>query len=325
MIAAPTIAAPNQRRQTPLTRCMHRALGIAMALCMGASFADAETDSLGVIHIAYSGRIVTNISKKDAEVAISIWAKQGMESIDIIAQPKIAFYENKRDLQAAIERRELDFLSLSSVEYLQLREHIEPVLLSQIGERPDGRRLLLVHRDRQWKDLEDLRGGHLVAEAGLNGRDSLSLIWLNLELLRAGLYDPQTPFFRRTQTVNKTMPAILPVAFKQADAALVYGPNFATIAELNPQLEHELVALRTSPHMLPVITCIPYYVAATRRQQLIDIMLQIDKTPQGKQIMTLFGIDGVKPFDPELLEPIERLIAERDSLSARLKTRKKTP
>jgi ABC-type phosphate/phosphonate transport system substrate-binding protein len=121
------------------------------------------------------------------------------------------------------------------------------------------------------------------------------------------------------------MAAILPVAFKQADAALVYEPNFSLIAELNPQLKRDLVPLRVSPRMLPVLTCIPRYLSDQRREQLINIMLHIEQTPQGKQIMTLFGINGIQPFKPELLAPVERLLAEHDSLMAHLATKSTVP
>jgi hypothetical protein len=60
----------------------------------------------------------TNINKKDAEVAVKVWAKQSMDSMGINAQLEITFYEGKRSLIEAIDKEQIDLISMSTIEYL---------------------------------------------------------------------------------------------------------------------------------------------------------------------------------------------------------------
>lgn len=299
----------NLRRATALVFA-------ASSLVLYPAPTSAKTDSLGVVHVAYSGRIFTSINKADAQIAIKIWARQAIDAMGIDAQPEMTFVNGPREIVQAIQERRLDLVSVDVMEYLKLQHVLEPMLVPYQGGTT-GNYLLLVRRDQQWKGLADLRATRLVSEAGIGG-ESVSMLWLNVELLRAGLYSLQRPYFAKVEQAYKPMAVVLPVILGQADAALIYERDFLTLAEFNPQLKRELVALRHSPSLLPAIACVPKTIDPERREFVKNIARNIDSTPQGKQIMALFAIDSLQPFKPELLEQVVNLIAERDSLLAAL-------
>jgi hypothetical protein len=173
----------------------------------------------------------------------------------------------------------------------------------------------------QRRNLADLCGSHPVSEAGIS-KESISMLWLEVELLRAGFYSLQQPFFSKIEQINKPMAVVLPVMLGQADAVLIYERDFLTLAEFNPQLSRELVTLRHSPSLLPSVTCVPHSIDAKRHSLITKIAHNTDSTPEGKQIMALFAIDSLQPYKPELLEQIVDLIAERASRLTALATKK---
>ena len=277
----------------------------------------AQTDSLGVVHVIYSGRVLTNINQSDAQAAIELWVREVMHSLDVVLQPKIYFFDQLSDILKAIDGGHADMVNLNIVEYLQLQDFLDPILVSSQEAEMAGRYLLLAHRNSQLNQLRDLSNSHLMIESCLD-KGSISMLWFELELLRAGLYDPEASFFSHTDRVDKTMAAVLPVLMGQADAALVQAYNFSTLIELNPQLQRYLKVLLTSPTLLPAVSCVPRNFDPRRRQIMLQSALRLSETARGAQIMALFGVDRLHPFRPELLAPIKGLIAERDSLMSRL-------
>lgn len=305
-------------RQNSLAR------GLLLCWLLFCTPAFAQPDSLGVVRVIYSGRVFTHINANDVQAAIKLWEREVMRALDIELQLKISFFNSPADIRLAIEKKRFDLISLDAMEYLQFHRALDPVLISDRAGGPTGRYLLLVRSDSQLSELADLANKHLMAETG-RGEESVSTLWLDVELLRAKLYALEHPFFSQIEPVDKTMAAVLPVLLGQASAALVYEPNFVTLSELNPQLKRELVPLMASAPLLPNITCVPRDADEWRRQKLIDISMNLANTPRGAQIVAFFGVEKVLHYQPGLLDHVTALAAERDSLLAHLKAKKGAP
>lgn len=312
----------------PNAKCLLRyfarrgALGALLsALCFSTS-SSAQVDSLGTVHVIYSARVLTNINQSDAQAAIELWVREVMHSLDVVVQPKITFIDRLQDILDAIDNNRADLINLNVMEYLELQHALDPILISSQAEKPLGQYIVLVRRDAGIERLLDLQNRRLTLEASIS-RGAVSMLWFEVELLRAGLKNPDpTAFFSQIDEVNKTMAAVLPVLLGQADAAIVQKSNFSTLAEVNPQLQREMTALLSSPPLLPAVSCVPRGMDQERRRIMQQSSLRLSSTTRGAQIMALFGVDELHPFRPELLASIEALIAEHTSLSADLAAEK---
>jgi hypothetical protein len=86
---------------------------------------------------------------------------------------------------------------------------------------------------------------------------------------------------------------------------------------MNPQLSRELVALVRSPQLLFGMACFTGQIAPEARQILSDGLTHLERSSAGRQILTLFGIARLVPFEASQLEGVHGLVRERATLLAR--------
>ncbi len=95
-----------------------------------------------------------------------------------------------------------------------------------------------------------LNSGVIQANEHLNIGFSRSIIWLDVELARAGLPAAEY-FFDPMAHVGKVSEVLLPVFFGKEDACLVTQKVFDIMAELNPQISRQLKIVAASKGYIP--------------------------------------------------------------------------
>ncbi|MDP6779977.1 MAG: PhnD/SsuA/transferrin family substrate-binding protein [Candidatus Latescibacteria bacterium] len=263
-----------------------------------------------VIRVGYSGGLFPTVSRKDIQVAVELWAKQMTADLGRPVSPKILFYDDLQSLLASLAAGNLDVASMTSVEYLASanRPPLEPFVVGTVNGRTEEEYVLLTHQSRTGISLSDLRGRKLIVEGGRQG-NPLMLIWLEALLLRDGLGTIDA-FFGGVEKADKTSQAVMAVFFGRADACLVTRRLYATAVELNPQLGKDLVLLVQSPGLLSGVVCFPASVAECKREIMEDGIFAMSTNPKGRQILTIFGLDGFAPYEPVHLEATRRLVRE---------------
>ena len=289
-------------------------------LAVGLSGARAEesVQESEAFRVGYSGRLFTEASIRDAEVAIELWARQVTASMGKRMIPRIVLLDDREEMVQAVRNGEVDLLSVSTLDYLEIRDRVplEPALTSIIvGKEIEQEFILLVRRDREVGSLEALRGGRLMVERG-KSENSVARLWLDSRLLKAGLEETEG-FFGGVRQVAKTSQAVFPVFFGQADAALVRKSAFDTLTELNPQLEQTLTALVTSPRLLPALVCLLPEGDAEKKRVVQEGALALHQDARGQQILTLFHVDRIVPFRKEMIESVVGLMKEYEALKER--------
>ena len=288
-------------------------------LAVGLSGAGAEesVQESATFRVGYSGELFTETSLRDAQVAIDLWARQVAAKMGKMVIPRIVLLDDWEEMVRAARAGEVDLLSISTPDYLKARDQavLQPAFASVVGAEAEQDYVLLVRRDREVGSLEALRGGRLMAEIG-KSESSVSKLWLNSLLLRAGL-EVANRFFGGVKQAGKTSQVVLPVFFGQADAALVRKSAFDTMTELNPQLEQVLTVLATSPKLLPALVCFSAGVKAEDKRTVTEGGVILHEHPRGQQILTLFQVDKMVLFNPEMLAPVVGLLREYEALKER--------
>ncbi len=266
-----------------------------------------------VLRIGYSSKFfLSSVSVADAQVALSLWTRELTPSSTLkTMQPKPLIFDNLQSIVKALNNRTIDFVAVTAIDYLKIRDRapLEPAFVGSRRNAVGGDELvLLVRRDQGIRDISQLKGKRLIVHSG--PIIETAHLWLSSVMARRSLPDYER-FFGSDKEVNKASQAVLPVFFKQSDACLVSKSAYETMVELNPQIGKELTVLLSSDKLLDGIFCFHKLLRADIKAKMTKIAVNIHSTASGKQILTLFQIDDITPFNPSMLDPTMALLDKR--------------
>lgn len=159
-----------------------------IVLCL-AGYGHSENDSLAgrIVRIGYSTNLFPNVDKRDAKVAMEIWAKVLNEQLGYNGIPKAIFFDDLQSIVNAANNGEIDLISLLSLDYIEIKDKapLEPALVSLNGDETGEEKVLLVRRDKGITKIGQLKNNRLVVQSGTKG--TISLMWLDTVLLRQAL------------------------------------------------------------------------------------------------------------------------------------------
>jgi ABC-type phosphate/phosphonate transport system substrate-binding protein len=109
-------------------------------------------------------------------------------------------------------------------------------------------------------------------------------------------------YFEAIELTDKSLPVLLKLYFGQADACIVSEDNLNLAAEMNPQLATSFITLEVSKPILRSVLADRKSKSDENKKLLLDNLLNLDKSSEGKQILKLFRIDKLLPFKKEYLQ-----------------------
>jgi ABC-type phosphate/phosphonate transport system substrate-binding protein len=289
-------------------------LAVALdALLTGAPAAGEQTAS--VVRIGLTVDMFTEVSKKDAEIALTSWVKEIVRMARAPMEARAILFDGGDAVAAAVLRGELDVFGMSTLDYLRWKDRLRatPAFVGDMGHGTEDEHLILVRRDSRFEGLKDLAGKRLLTATGALG--ALSEMWLDTILRKQGL-PARGQHFSEVRAVSRSSQLILPVFFRQADVALAPAAAFATMQELNPQLGRELVVLARSPRLLPALMLFSGAASEAKRTLVIDSVLRLTQSVTGKQVLLLFKISRVVPIEPSQINGVLNLLQEHGALHA---------
>jgi len=287
-------------------RGVHRLLLAALVLM--ASVVGAKEDQ--VLSVGYSAKLYTEVDVNDARAATHVWLKHFIERIGRTETAQSVVVASVDDAVRGVRQSNLDLLVLLPTEYLAVRDQIDivPMLVSTSHGRQGYRLGLLCRTDRRLA-LADLQGEDvLLADSGVG---DLPRLWID-----SALRDIDQPavdvFFREVRTVDRVARAVLSVFFGQATACIVSLDAYETMVEMNPQLGRELRVVETSPQIPINVICARPEAYEKFGDTLDESMRAMHDDPEGRQILSVFGVDRLIPFREESLDPVRALLHRHD-------------
>lgn len=262
-----------------------------------------------VLEMAYSAESFVDIGLGDAQAATAVWADALMQKWDLPFSSETLVFDDPQEVVKAIRDEQIDIVVLPPLQYVQIVDQvdIQPVLVSEAQGEVSHPLVLLVRRDLGAVKLADLVGGDLVV--ALAGKGRIGRLWLEQVLADSGFAESRA-FFSHIREVGKTAQAVLPVFLGEIDACLVPREQFETMVELNPQLDRKLMVVATSPAFCQTLVCVRANFDTVRRQLLIQKFQEIHSETLGRQILTLFRVERLVPFDASSVEATFALIRE---------------
>ena len=263
--------------------------------------------------VGFSSTIFSDLNNNDARAAIKAWGKQVARDQHLPSDPVPAIFNNLDALYQALEKKQVDAVGITAIEYDQLRTSIDlfPLFVTYKQDLMFEQYVLLANQDSTVKTLFDLAGKSLAFH--LNPRVCLAPMWLDTLLVDQGC--PRAgKFVDKILWEKKLVKAVLPVFFKKIHACVVTRSGFDTLAELNPQLAEQLIIIAQSPEIVPSIFVFRADYTPEYKEKLITGLKNLNKSPAGRQVLTIFQGDYIDEQPATCLGTAMELISTHQQL-----------
>jgi ABC-type phosphate/phosphonate transport system substrate-binding protein len=303
---------------SPMQGFVEAARRIAPGLLLGVAFlpASAAPPVKATLHVGFGPTSFTGVNETDAKAAFKVFTqtvgrRRGYE-LEVVAHT----FADEESLAAAVTNRSLHLAIMTGWSYLErgLERYIEPCFLPADSGHGPREYLLLARTDSAIREVNDLRGKRVLLLVNTNCE--MSRHWYRTLLLEHRM-DPASELAGGASAEEKPAGALLPVFFGKADACVVSRPIFDNMCELNPQVAKRLRILAVSEPLTDSITFLSYgpWDSPRQRPDMMESLRDLHTTPEGQQILTLFRINRMAPFEPAFLDGIRALRAKYDRLS----------
>lgn len=293
------IQAPRGMAQRPRLMAMLLALVVVCGM-IGESFSQQGGENAPFsARVGYSPGVFCYLDRENAQAVTRLWANLMMRRKNGTAETRI--FRNQTELEHELQGERLDLVVLLPNEYLSLRNRslLEPLYLSTRANELYDTLLLVTRNDSGITTMQQLKGKSLMHPRG--AANAVHRLWLETLTMRQGVRDPNR-FFSSMKEVVSSSQALMPVFFKRADACIVSRNSFDVMAELNPQIRSQMRVIEETAPMATGVICIRRSCEKRQREPLREILETLDRSVEGRQLLTLFRMSRLIPFHPDYLE-----------------------
>lgn len=292
-------------------------LTAAATLSSPATADPPKVDEPTILDVGFSAEIFIDVDLNDALAATEVWLSKILERFgkpDFTGTRSLLLTGDDHIVDAVRDGK-VDVLALAPLEYVRLRDRLDvlPAFTSVVLGSGTFRDVVLTRKDLNATNFTDLGGLHVVVKRA--GRGLITMLWLDALVLRHG-GESSGAYFGSVRMAPNVSRAVLPVFFGQADACVVPSSSFDTMVELNPQLGEQLTVIAESPPLTNGIICVRRAFHDRVGAQLEKVIGSMHEDPVGAQMLTLFHVDRLKPFQEGDLDEVEKLVREYEQLRA---------
>lgn len=260
------------------------------------------------LEVGFTKYAFLNVNRNDVEASFKafVQAVGRRRGYDLSARVKV--FEDAPEFEAAIKSGSMELVIIDAWRYLAMDIHklVTPLYITSHQGKFGKKYLLLTPQGSNVKTLSDLRGKDFVQVEVTNS--NLGRPWLETLFLENRLGTPQT-FFGRVESVGKPSAAVLPVFFGTKDACLVDEPGFEIMKDLNPQVGKGVQVVMASEALADGLICLrnENWSSEEFKRDMIEILGELHVEPAGQQILTLFKVSQLLPFQEAHLDSVKKL------------------
>jgi ABC-type phosphate/phosphonate transport system substrate-binding protein len=276
----------------------------AILILLGFSivFAQPKNEDAPFFNMAFSEKIFSNINENDAKALTKVLTENLIKNSPLsfrTSTPNII--RTIDELKESIDNESNDLYVILPTEYLQLEKNnlIEPIVVPERDNSVFDIFKLIVTKESSIKNLNDLKGKKILIST--SAAQDIPHFWLDHLLSIKGL-SKKEKYFKEIENSEKSLTSILKVYFGQADACIISESNLNLAIELNPQLDSDFTTLEISKPIVRAILAQRTFKTEENKKILLDNLLSLNKTTEGKQILMLFKVDKLIPYKDEFLD-----------------------
>ena len=279
------------------------------------SYAQSSKKGKTVNTIGFMQGLFSSVNINDAQAGVRIWISKIVKNNSLFDKynVNVKIYDDINQVLSQKSRDNLSTLSLTTPDYIIYGSKLglEPVLVPSIDDEAGSEYYLLVNKNKNYNNLEDLKNTVI----GLTSEEShkASVLWLDVTLAKNHLPQKEK-FFNKIEYSEKESKLILNLFFGQTDACLVSNHDFRLMKELNPQIGNKLKIIATSPEYLWGLVCFTKSFDDAEKNIFSSSALKFQNLTSGKQLFSLLKMDKLIPFRKEYLETYKTLLKEYNNL-----------
>lgn len=245
----------------------------------------------------------------DTKAAITVWAKSILGVTAVTEDSKLTtVFDSTDEMIKAYENREIDGMTMLTMDFIKVKSRPADVYLMNKNRSIAIRYVILVHRGSAIDDLRQLKGRNLLL---YNGQTmGMAGPWIETLLAGHSMGPMQEAFGSVKRMDTGASRAILQVFFRQVDACVVAQDMFTTACELNPQVEKDVKPLVASPEVVPTSFILHPQYDPSNRKAVDAAIAELDKSPAGRQVLTVFQADKLMKQPVSALDGTLALAAE---------------
>jgi ABC-type phosphate/phosphonate transport system substrate-binding protein len=305
-----------------------RAGGIGLACCtllLATRLLDGDVASAAdspdaatplALNVGFVRSCFLGVNRTDAEGAFKALAESIGRKHGYRAATQTRIFETAPEIEAAVKSGSVNLAIVDSWKYLAMDHgghYMTPCFVTLEQGSVAKKYLLLTRRDSQLNTLADLRGKDIVELEIANG--NAGKFWLDT-LLLAEHPNGRADFFGEVTLAGKSALAVLPVFFGKKPVCFVDQPAFDLMRELNPQVGKDLQVVASSDPYLENVLCLGTagWLSDKARADFIETLAELHREPAGQQILTLFKVNQLVPFQEAQLDSVKKLRARYEAL-----------
>lgn len=261
-----------------------------------------------VLRVGFTKTCFLGVNRNDAEASFKAFLATVGRQREYDVHSEVRIFEDTPSFEAAINRRELHLAIVDSWQYvsMDIQKVMDPYFVPAAKDNVGRKYMVLTRQGSGLNTLEDLRGKE-IAQLEM-GSATMGQPWLQTLFMMNG-FGTLERFFGKIDVVGKPSSAVLPVFFGKKHACLVDNVGLDIMTELNPQLGLKLQAIATSDPYADNVLCISKdgWTSETYKQDTIRTLAELHLEPAGQQILTLFKVAKLAPFQEQQLNTVKKL------------------
>lgn len=281
-----------------------------LILCLSTTELSTFNKGTLIVNFGFSAKIFEEVYINDAKVAIRIWA-ENLISKELQNQKRdfkvnVFVYQDLEQMIIDINKDNIDIITLSSLDYLKIRntQNITPLALAMQSNSKYETKILLVKSNSGINDIKDLNNKNICYAKG--GFSDVARLWINKTLLKDKKYKLNVVEYENTSK------ALLSVYLGNIDACIVDKRNYEAMYEMNPKLKSDLKNILESDPFPLGVTIIRKDFKEFSKEELLKFSLNMSNDAQGKQILRIFKISGLIPFENNALKGLEKMLNDNN-------------
>lgn len=289
-------------RTMPKRTCLMTLLLAFAIVCgmIGESFSHQGVESPPFsATVGYTSSVFCYLDRENTQTAARLWANLMMRRKHGTAETRI--FKSQDELEHELQSGKLDLVVMLPNEYLSLRNRslLEPLYISTRTNGLYDTLLLVTRSDSGITTMRHLRGKSLMHPRG--AANAVHRMWLETLTMRQGVREPDRYFSSMKEVITSSQ-ALMPVFFRRADACIISRNSFDVMTELNPQLRNQMHIIEETAPMVTGLICMRRSCDQRQRESLKETLETLDRSVEGKQLLTLFRMSGLIPYRPSYLE-----------------------
>ncbi len=294
--------------------CLTWALGLLLAFSVFHPGPAAELRP-SVLRVGFTKSCFLGVNRNDAEASFKAFLATVGRQRGYDLQSRVEIFEDTPSFDAAIKRKEIQLAIVDSWQYvsMDIQKVMDPFFVPVPKDTVGRNYVVLTRQGSGLNTLGDLRGKE-IAQLEM-GAATMGRPWLETLLMVNG-FGGLDRFFGRIEVVGKPSSAVLPVFFGNKHACLVDMLGFEIMKELNPQLGAKLQVVATSESCVDNVICLSKdgWASEAHKQDTIRALGELHLEPAGQQILTIFKVAKLVPFQETDLDTVKKLRMTHDQL-----------